>query len=166
MNQFLILEDRINILSERCGIVIAKRNFPFRNLKVNLGFEHKLTGDYNDESFYSIPVLDFMKLGYENPEEVEKEILQHCTAHASARLQRGVVGPQRFLIRYAGKTKLILTEVSALKYEKQIKGRLSESENYWYADSKALSSKIPDFANQLARIEQEFQALISYREVM
>lgn len=159
MNQLLLLEDRVSILTERCGLVLVKRDFPFRDIKVDLGFKHRLVGDYNDESFYSIPVLGFSNKDYKNPEIAEEQILQHCSAHASARNQRGVVGPQRFLVRYAETPELKLIEVSPYIHEGQMMGRHSESKSYWHGNSEQFSQKIPSFAEELVKVEQGFQTL-------
>ena len=159
MNQLLLLEDRVNVSTERCGVVIVKRDIPFKDIKVDVGFKHKLKKDYQDEDFYSIPILDFLKLGYENPAEVERQILEQCAAHASKRLEKGVVGKQRFLVRYAGSEELVLTEVSTPEYQEQRKGRLSVSRGYWRGSFQQLAKRIPDFADNLQRAEQKFETV-------
>ncbi|MBS3075161.1 hypothetical protein J4429_01750 [Candidatus Pacearchaeota archaeon] len=169
MNQLLLLEDKVNISTERCGLVIVRRDFPkFRKAILDLGFKHRLDfyeiGDYHDENFYSVPILDFLKLGYENPEEVQKQILEQCAAHASIRLKKGVIGIQRFLIRYVGSPKLTLTEVSLPEYQEQKKGRLVNSKVYWHGNSEKFAERIPEFAANLQRTEEKFKSIERLKE--
>lgn len=175
MNPLLLLEDRVSILTERCGLVIVKRDVPFRNIKIDLGFQHRLVGDHNDETFYSIPILDFSKsskssvcrgfdeaeqkdfcseLRNEEPEQVKRAISEQCATDALMRSRYGVKGTQRFLIRYSGNVQLVLAEASPPEYAAQIQ----KTPGYWHAETSSLDG-VPDFKYQLAKAERELQKI-------
>ena len=168
MNHLLVLDDKTK--RSRQGFVIVKRDFFLgkndkeEDIVVDLAFRCQ-DKPYEDDIFYSIPVLSYPDFNKGNKTKNKLRLYGLCAEIGSIRNKSGLVGKSRFLVKLEGCDKPKLVEAEYRGYEcpslhtkiRGLESWNSNSSGYWNTQYSKLNQVDPDLCERIRKVESEFE---------